>query len=167
MNQNDTTAIIERKFPSVGEKLAYCPHCLKPFKPSYEGEYTEDIFDDYLGPDTSASLRELAAGLLLGGPDQPGLAIILLGDQHVCGETCPGGAEAKHAVPEENTFPWEMLDSDGQNIIFCPECHSRIHRWEGPMNAKGYRAELVRRLLEEKPGDDRGFPASPGADRLT
>ena len=126
---------------SPKEKLAYCPHCLKPFKPSHEGRYAEYAFDNYLGPDTNADLREIAAKLILAGERKSGLAIISLEEQHVCSETCPVSTGQEGTI-----FPWEMLDSNGQNIIFCPECHGRIHKGEGPLTARGMKIELGKRL---------------------
>ena len=146
MNCSEATATIEsnptNQEESPEEKLAYCPHCLKPFKPSHKGRYAEYVFDNYPGPDTNADLREIAAKLILAGERESGLAIISLEEQHACDHTCPVSAGQ-----EEIFFPWEMLDTDGQNIIFCPECHGRIHRGEGPLTAQGRREKMISKLL--------------------
>ena len=74
---------------------------------------------------------------------------------HTCNQEC---WDAQRAAPvmenpvlkQREAIFWKAFEEpEGEDVLFCPTCYLPIHLGEGPFNARGYRAELLRRLFPD------------------
>ena len=148
MNQNEATAIITRELTGLEGELAYCTHCLAPLNP-----FSRALDQaPYMYPISEAEARGWLLQRALGQTFKvPPGELLDSGKEHACDDECE---EHRNALQQSRTVLQHpgavvqgVFDRYGDEVIFCPSCLKPIHPGEGPLSARGHRAELLRRLM--------------------
>ena len=149
MNQNEATAIVAGGSAGPEEELAHCTPCLAPMNPFSR------VLDQapYMYPMSEAEARGWMLQRALGQKTfrvPPG-ELLDSAKEHACDDECE---EHRNALQQSHTVLLQpgavvpgVFDRYGDGVIFCPSCLKPIHPGEGPLSARGHRAELLRRLL--------------------
>ena len=153
MNQIEATTIIMNPFPGPEEEMAYCIHCLNPINPAGNIEMEEEATAEYPMRHSESRGWLLYRAMDCKIQEPPGE--IIEKKLHTCTQEC---WDAKRAAPvmenpvlkHQEAICWKAFEEpEGEDVLFCPTCYLPIHLGEGPFNARGYRAELLRRLFPE------------------
>ena len=150
MDQQETRAIVANPFPGPEERMAYCTHCLNPINTG------EPEMDDMgiMYPMTSSESRGMLLQRVLKCTVRDATDM-LEKEPHTCTKGCQTN-RGKHVAGnpilehEDAVCREAFREVHPDTTMFCPTCHLPIHDGEGPLNARGYRAELLRRLCPQE-----------------